>query len=116
MTQRAGISLVEVLVAAVLLAIGIAGTLSALTTAMRLRLGAEAQEAAVERADARLRWFARGPCPARDTAVHVDDSRGERERWRVRADSSGATLSGLAEVPTFGGRRRFALEARRACP
>jgi len=116
MTQRQGISLVEVLVATVLLAIGIAGTLSALTTAMRLRLAAEAQEAAVERADARLGWFARGPCPATDTAVHVDDGRGVRERWRVRADSAGATLTGLAEAPTFGGRRRFALEARRACP
>lgn len=116
MTQRAGISLVEVLVAAVLLAIGVAGTLSALTTAMRLRLGAEAQEAAVERADARLQWFVRGPCPAHDTAVQVDEGDGERERWRVRADSGGATLVGIAEVATFGGRRRFALEARRACP
>ncbi|MFN0098723.1 MAG: prepilin-type N-terminal cleavage/methylation domain-containing protein [Gemmatimonadaceae bacterium] len=116
MTRRAGISLVEVLVAAVLLAVGIAGTLSALTTAMRLRLAAEAQEAATERADQRLGWFARGGCPARDTTVRIDDSSGVRERWRVRADSVGATLSGLAEVPTFGGRRRFALEARRSCP
>lgn len=116
MTQREGISLVEVLVAAVLLAIGVAGALSALTTAMRLRLAAEAQEAAVERVDQRLGWFARGACPAHDTTVRIGDSSGERERWRVRADSGGATLSGLAEVPTFGGRRRFAMEARRSCP
>ena len=116
MTHRVGISLIEVLVAAVLLAIGVAGTLSALTTAMRLRIGAEAHESAVERADARLGWFARGSCPAQDTAVQLDDSSGVRERWRVGADSTGARLTGYAEVPTFGGRRRFAVEARRACP
>ncbi len=114
MRLRQGVTLIEVLVAAVLLAVGIGGAMSAFVAATRLRLRADALESAAERAEERLRWFGRGSCPLRDTVLLVD-SLAARERWTVRRDSTGATLRGRAVVRTFAGEERVVFAARRAC-
>ncbi|MBL8998427.1 MAG: prepilin-type N-terminal cleavage/methylation domain-containing protein [Gemmatimonadetes bacterium] len=115
MSVRRGVSLVEVLVAAVLLAVGVAGALSALVGAARLRAGALLREALADRADARLSWFEGAACSAPDSLIRSDGAPIE-ERWRLTRDSSGASLAGEARG-TLGTRTlRSALVARVECP
>jgi prepilin-type N-terminal cleavage/methylation domain-containing protein len=68
MTSRRGVTLIEVLVATVLLAIGIAGTLNALVASARVRRSADAREAVVGLLLDRLAWFEANACRTLDTA------------------------------------------------
>lgn len=88
MSLRGGVSLIEVLVAMVLLAIGIAGTMSALAAASQLRERARLQEELAAEALDRLAWFESRACAQLDTAEQVTTARGVRLDWRVR-DSLG---------------------------
>ncbi len=105
----------EVLVAAVLLAIGVAGALSALVGAARLRAGALLRESLADRADARLSWFEGAACSAPDSLIRADGTPIE-ERWRLTRDSSGASLTGEARAAVGARTLRSALAARVECP
>jgi len=114
MIPRRGVSLVEVLVASVLLAIGVGGTLSAFAAALRLRTTADVREEVAARAHNTLSWFQARSCAAADTAA--DETRdGIREVWTVRRASTHVSLRGGLS----GGRGRapvqFAMEAVRRC-
>lgn len=115
MSGRRGVSLVEVLVAAVLLAVGVAGALSALAGAARLRAGAQLRESLADRADARLSWFEGAACATPDSLLRSDGTPIE-ERWRLTRDSSGASLAGEARVALGGRTLRSALAVRVECP
>lgn len=93
MRPRAGVSLAEVLVAAVLLAIGIGGSLSAFSTALRLRTRAAARESASALAQDRLTWFAARGCAIGDTGFARPVGAG-REAWAIARDSGGVRLAG----------------------
>lgn len=88
MSNRSGVSLVEVLVAAVLLAVGIAGTMAALAAAAQLREQARAREELAAEGLERLAWFEGRACAQPDTSEHVVTSRAITIDWHVR-DSLG---------------------------
>lgn len=103
MSLRRGVSLVEVLVAAVLLAIGIGGTLQALVASARLRLDADRREALVGLMLDRLAWFEATACTANDTSGVQRLADGPETRWRVRVSGSTRVLE-LEGARRSGGR------------
>lgn len=116
MTSRRGVSLVEVLVAAVLLAVGVGGALSALVAAARLRDRAGTREAVVRAVEARLGWFAATACAAgADTTIAATDARVE-EAWRVTRAGAVVRLEGRALGRAPGTPVRLALVHERRCP
>lgn len=92
MSVRRGVSLVEVLVSAVLLALGIGGTLHALLASARLRLEADRREAMVGLLLDRLAWFESASCAAGDTAGVMALPDGPLARWRVEGAGTTRTL------------------------
>lgn len=90
MRSRSGVSLIEVLVAAVLLAVGICGTLAALAATARLRQLARDREALAAAALDRLAWFEARACAHADTAERATLSASDSVtvQWRV-TDSLG---------------------------
>lgn len=84
MRARPAVSLVEVLVAAVLLAIGIASTMQALLASARLRLDADRREAMVGLMLDRLAWFETESCAHGDTSGVVRLADGPEARWNLR--------------------------------
>lgn len=97
MPARLGVTLVEVLVATVLLAIGVSGSLSALSAAARLRDGARVREALAAAAHDRLSWFEATGCAAGDSSGVDEGARGVQLTWNVRADSTGRAFDIAAE-------------------
>ena len=114
MRSRHGVSLVEVLVASVLLAIGVGGTLSAYTAALRLRINADAREELAARAHNRLSWFGSRSCAAADTASDITEN-GIRETWTVQRESTLVRLRGEVEGGTVRAPVQLAVEAVRRC-
>ena len=84
MSSRRGVSLVEVLVATVLLAIGVAGCVAALQAASRLRLDAATRESATATVERRLTWFESRACLGGDTVIVVLAP--DTERWVLARD------------------------------
>lgn len=115
MRTRRGVSLVEVLVAAVLLAIGVSGALGALVAAARLRDRAGMREAVARTVESRLGWFTLHGCAAVDTIL-ADGSRGIEEQWRVTRAGAVARLEGRARSTDAGRAVRVALVHERRCP
>lgn len=117
MMNRRGVTLVEVLVAALLLAIGVAGSLSALLASAQLRARASAREAVAQALDARLGWFAARACGfAGDTVVRSAPAARVEESWRVHRDSTVARLEGRAIGGSGPHAFRRALRVVRSCP
>lgn len=89
MSRRRGVSLVEVLVATVLLGVGVGGTLASLAAAARLRAEARVREAMAAAVADRLDWFAVRGCLSTDTAGA--DLRGRRilVTWAQRDSAPG---------------------------
>lgn len=88
MPNRRGVTLIEVLVAAVLLAIGISGTLNALVASARLRIRADAREAVVGLMLDRLAWFEASACSTADTTGLTRLADGPQAEWSVRVVGS----------------------------
>ncbi len=88
MQSRRGVSLIEVLVATVLLAVGIGGTLSSLAATARLRESASARERLAAEALDRLAWFEARACAQLDTSEQVTTAERIALEWRV-TDSVG---------------------------
>ena len=88
MHPRSGVSLVEVLVATVLLAVGIGGTLSSLAATARLREWARARERLASEALDRLAWFEARSCAQADTSERLTTADGFTVDWVVRDSAS----------------------------
>jgi prepilin-type N-terminal cleavage/methylation domain-containing protein len=99
MKSRRGVSLVEVLVASVLLGVGIAGTMNALAASARLRVDADAREAVAGLMMDRLAWFESRECSGADTAGVTRLADGPEARWSV------STVSGVRRLALRGTRR-----------
>lgn len=95
---RRGVSLVEVLVAATLLAVGIVGTLHTLLASARLKTDADRREALVGLLLDRLAWFEAAACAGGDTSGVTRLADGPEARWGVRA-------VGVVRVLTLDGSR-----------
>lgn len=105
---RPGLSLLECLVALVLLTIGLGGGTMTLLLAVRLERIAAAEDAAVRAAIREVDQFTRVPCPARESSWTWADRSGREARWSVAVDDVGATLHGQVGADR--------LEVRRRCP
>jgi prepilin-type N-terminal cleavage/methylation domain-containing protein len=114
--KRRGVSLIEVLVASVLLAIGIAGTMQALLASARLRLEADRREAMVALLLDRLAWFEAEACAGGDTTGATQLADGPEAQWRVEA--VGATRVLTLEGARARGRTvpRAHIVTSRPCP
>ncbi len=113
MRSRPGVSLVEVLVAAVVLAVGVAGTMRALGAAAWLRERAFAHERVAEVVRARVLWFAREACRG-DRIVRAETD-GVEEAWRVVRVGGEARLEGRAWAAGARGAVRLGLVHTRRC-
>jgi type II secretory pathway pseudopilin PulG len=113
MSNRPAVTLIEVMVATVLLAVGVAGTVAALVAATRLRLEAAARETAAATADRRLAWFEAMGCLGGDTAIVALPP--GAERWTLERDTLSATLDGRAEHLVGSRAVRVPLRVRREC-
>jgi prepilin-type N-terminal cleavage/methylation domain-containing protein len=108
MNSRRGVTLIEVLVAAVLLALGIAGTLNAMVASARLRVSADTREALVGVMLDRLAWFEVNACSVSDTAGVTRLPDGPEARWALRAVGSTRILelNGARRAGTSASRTR----------
>lgn len=116
MTNRRGVTLAEVLVAAVLLAVGVGGALGALLTAAQLRTRASVREAVAAVVEARVGWFEAAGCglPA-DSVVRATGRWRVEETWRVTRTGASVRLEGRATAMAGAHRVRRALVAARRC-
>lgn len=113
--RRHGVALPEVLVAAALLGVGVAGCLATLSTSVRLRATATAREALAAAALSRLAWFEAVACAANDTVIDVDGPEQSRERFTLTRDAFGAELRGSVRALRAGSAIGLSIEARQAC-
>jgi prepilin-type N-terminal cleavage/methylation domain-containing protein len=109
MTLRRGVTLIEVLVASVLLAVGIAGTLNAMVASARLRMNADTREAVVGLMLDRLAWFEANACSGTDTAGVTRLAVGAEARWALRSIGSTRVLelSGVRRAGAASPRTRI---------
>jgi prepilin-type N-terminal cleavage/methylation domain-containing protein len=91
-TRRRGVSIIEVLVALVLLAIGLLGVAGNAAIAMRASGGAARERRAAQRAGDRLAAVREQGCASARSGVLVDSSAALVERWTVGAVAGGAAL------------------------
>jgi Tfp pilus assembly protein PilV len=90
--RRAGVSIVEVLVAIVLLAIGLLGVAGNAAIATRASASAARERRAAQRAADRLAALREQGCAAARSGVLVDPRAAASERWTVGAVAGGAAL------------------------
>lgn len=114
MAARLGVTLIEVLVASVLLALGIAGTLNAMVASARLRVQADAREAVVGLMLDRLAWFEAHACAAADTSGLVRLMDGPEASWQLHAAGSTRILelNGARSSTTSSARTRVVTSLR----
>lgn len=92
MPQRRGVSLIEVLVATVLLAVGISGTVASLAATARMRMIARDRESLAAAALDRLSWFEVRACAQLDTFERATQPDSALVEWQVSASSERRTL------------------------
>jgi Tfp pilus assembly protein PilV len=90
--RRGGVSIVEVLVALVLLAVGLLGMAGSGAIAMRASSGAARERRAAQRAVDRLAAIREQGCTAARSGMLVDSAAALIERWTVAGAAAGAAL------------------------
>lgn len=112
MRCRHGFTIVELLVATLLVQVGLLATVAGSAVIVRSIRDDEARWRAVQRASNRIEWLAAAACaPAAISTTYAD---GAREAWRVVVSEG---VRDLRDSVTFGGRdgRAVTLEARAPC-
>ena len=89
---RAGFSIVEVLVALVLLTVGLLAIAGGESLAVRMSVAASRERRAAQRAADRLALLTSQGCAVAQSGALVDPDSGFSERWSVAAPVNGATL------------------------
>lgn len=122
MHRQRGVSLVEVLVATVLLAVGVTGTLASLAAAGRLRESARGREEVAAAMRERLAWFEAMACRPETASGTLTRSDGVRLTWTVApldVDSvhgvGRRTATLVAEQGPAPRTQRLALHTARPC-
>lgn len=106
----------EVLVAAMLLGIGIAGTMSAVATSVRFRGMALTREMMAAAGHRRLSWFEASACAIADTVIASSPAGRVREHWELRRTPTGAFLDGTLAAATPGRPMTWPVHASVPCP
>lgn len=117
MRARPALSLVEVLVATVLLAVGICGTVASLAAAERLRADANRRERLAAEVSARLAWFDAVGCTADAASGESTSADGVRVSWLLAAIDADSVRRVAIEAEQGAGSRalRLAIETGRLC-
>lgn len=108
---RRGITVVEVIVALVLVAVGLLAIAGTSALAFRTATSASRERLAVRQADRRLARLTAAGCAS--ATAGTDSAAGMRERWSM-ADSLGGVASIEASVAWQAGARRRVLTLRSA--
>jgi len=112
---RKGTSLVEVLVASVLLAVGVSGCLSSLAVSARFRERARAREELAAAAHDRLGWFVARGCAVTDSSSESEATSTLTSEWTVVRDSVSAQFALVASRTAPMVDERLELSASRPC-
>ena len=113
--SRAGVTLPEVLVAAMLLGVGVAGCVASLAVSIRFRNAATAREQVAATIASRLSWFEAVGCATPDTTIDPPPVARTKERWEVRHDPQGVRLTGAARSAAPNLPYELSIETRLAC-
>ncbi len=114
--QRSGLTVVEVLVALMLVSVGLLGIAGSSALALRSARGAAQEERAARRASTRLARLGAAGC-ARAISGSLDDADGAPiERWTVGPVNNGAArLQATVFWSTARGRRTLTVESALLC-
>jgi prepilin-type N-terminal cleavage/methylation domain-containing protein len=82
--RRQGFSIVEVIVAMMIVTVGLLGIAGSTTLALRTTLDATRRRDAIERAQSRLAQVAAAGCSQAESGTATDPARQVTERWSVR--------------------------------
>lgn len=117
MRARSALSLVEVLVATVLLAVGISGTVASLAAAERLRVDASRRERLTAAVNGRLAWFDAVGCTAYATSGATSTADGVQVAWTLaEVDADSVRRVDIDAVHGAGSRAlRLSIATRRIC-
>lgn len=112
---RPGLSVVEVLVAMVIVSAGLLGIAGTSSLSLRMATTAARERRALQRLGDRLAQLAAGPCD-RAGGVRDDPLDGIREQWTVGAPARGiAAVQASVQWQDGGRRRTFLLESAIVC-
>lgn len=106
----------EVLVAAMLLGVGIAGTMAAVATSVRFRGMALTREMMAAAGQRRLSWFEATACASADTVISSSPAARISEHWELRRTPTGAVLDGTLAASTAGRPLTWPVHASVPCP
>jgi len=116
MRTRSGVSLIEVIVATVLLAVGIIGCIGSLIASARLREEARTQETLAAALLDRLVWVERVACDSTTVSGGAHGPDGTRVDWTLGALDGARPVEISATVVRAGRPRSSALTTRVPCP
>ena len=91
-SARAGLTVVEVLVALVIVSVGLLGIAGTSTLALRTTTAAARERAALSRAELRLATLAASGCAVPTTGASGSLDAGVRERWSVSVPVRGMAM------------------------
>src|SRR5665647_2159235 len=107
---RSGLSVVEVLVALMLVSIGLLGIAGSTALALRTTLDATRRREAAQRAASRIAQLAAGGCERATDGSAADAARQVSERWTVVSRANGfATVNDSVSWMSARGARSFSL-------
>lgn len=114
-TVRPGFSIVEVIVAMMIVSIGLLGIAGASTLALRTTLDAARRRDGAERAQARLALLAAGGCARATSGRATDSTRRIAEQWTVRVSNNFQQVTDSVTWVGASGNASFALTSALPC-
>lgn len=113
--RSSGFSLVEVIVALMIVSIGLLGMAGASTIALRTTLDAARRREAIARAQTRLAQLGAGGCGRASNGSTTDAARRLRERWSVHSAGAFAQVTDSLTWEGAGGMSTFVLSSSIQC-
>ena len=114
--RRSGLSIVEVLVALILVTVGLLAIVGSTTLALRTTLDAAHRREAAQRAASRFSILAATGCAHATSGTNVDPARHLAEQWTVTAASAAfATVTDSIEWMSANGLTSYSLTSAIAC-
>ena len=115
-SRRTGLTLVEVMVALVLVAVGLLGIAGTSALLFRAAVAQRAERHATRQAALRLAWLASLGCAAARDGSADEAATGLHESWHVAMSTAGvAEVEHHASWPTFGATRSATVRSAFLC-
>ena len=114
--NRSGLSIVEVLVALMLVTVGMMGIAGSTALSLRTTLDSARRREAAARATSRISQLASAGCARVTAGTSVDSTRQLNEQWWVVAHANGfTTITDSVDWSSARGRKSFALTSAITC-